>query len=159
MTLDYCYFDFEQFVFPFPSLKFSAAEFIQYRRPVGLGPSSKTWPRWAPHRLHRTSVLIVNKLLSGSFLMFFPETGVQKLGQPVPELNFVSELNKSLPQHMHLYMPFFFKSQYSPEKGSSVPFKRVTRYCSAVSSFFHCLLVFMTLSNWPRLQVVLPCFL
>src|ERR1019366_5476827 len=32
------------------------AELMQYRRPVGLGPSSKTWPRWASHLEQRTSV-------------------------------------------------------------------------------------------------------
>lgn len=37
-------------------LKSRAAELIQYRFPVGLGPSSNTWPRWAPHFEQRTSV-------------------------------------------------------------------------------------------------------
>jgi len=36
---------------------FSEIEFIQYRRPVGFGPSSKTCPKWAPHFLHSTSTL------------------------------------------------------------------------------------------------------
>ena len=35
---------------------FRAAEFMQKRRPVGAGPSSKTWPRWAPQVLQTTSV-------------------------------------------------------------------------------------------------------
>ena len=35
------------------------AEFMQYRRPVGLGPSVNTWPRWESHRLHNTSVRIM----------------------------------------------------------------------------------------------------
>ena len=30
-------------------LNFSEAELIQNRSPDGVGPSSKTWPRWAPH--------------------------------------------------------------------------------------------------------------
>ena len=38
--------------------KCSEAELTQYRRPVGLGPSSKTCPRWPPHSLHDTSVRI-----------------------------------------------------------------------------------------------------
>lgn len=29
---------------------------MQYRFPVGLGPSSNTWPRWAPHFEQRASV-------------------------------------------------------------------------------------------------------
>lgn len=31
------------------------AEFMQNRSPVGLGPSSNTWPRWDPHSAQRTS--------------------------------------------------------------------------------------------------------
>jgi len=37
---------------------------MQYRRPVGSGPSSNTWPRWASHRLHNTSVLTTARLSS-----------------------------------------------------------------------------------------------
>lgn len=37
-------------------LKSRAAELMQNRFPVGLGPSSNTWPRWAPHLEQRTSV-------------------------------------------------------------------------------------------------------
>lgn len=37
-------------------LKSRAAELMQNRFPVGLGPSSNTWPRWAPHFEQRTSV-------------------------------------------------------------------------------------------------------
>ena len=35
----------------------------------------------------------------------------QKLGQPVPELNLVSELKSSLPQQTQRYMPFALLSQ------------------------------------------------
>lgn len=38
-----------------PGLKSMAAELMQKRSPVGSGPSSKTWPRWLPHWLQRTS--------------------------------------------------------------------------------------------------------
>jgi hypothetical protein len=34
--------------------------------------------------------------------MMEQETGAQKLGQPVPESNFVSELNSSFPQPAHM---------------------------------------------------------
>ena len=34
---------------------FSDSDFTQTRRPVGLGPSSQTWPRWQSHRAHRIS--------------------------------------------------------------------------------------------------------
>ena len=33
-----------------------AAEFMQYRNPVGFGPSSNTCPKCASHLAHRTSV-------------------------------------------------------------------------------------------------------
>ena len=38
-----------------PGSKSMAAELMQKRSPVGLGPSLKTWPRWLPHRRQRTS--------------------------------------------------------------------------------------------------------
>jgi len=33
---------------------FNAAPLMQYRNPVGFGPSSKTWPRW-PSQLQQTT--------------------------------------------------------------------------------------------------------
>jgi hypothetical protein len=42
----------------------SEAELRQWRSPVGAGPSSKTWPRWAAQRLHNTSVRVMKKLRS-----------------------------------------------------------------------------------------------
>ena len=69
---------------------------MQYRRPVGFGPSLNTWPRWASHRLHRTSVRLMKRLLSVSVFTLFWSITVQKLGHPVRESNLVSELNRSL---------------------------------------------------------------
>jgi hypothetical protein len=40
----------------------------------------------------------MKRLLSGRVSTLSSETGSQKLGQPVPESNFVSELNSSWPQ-------------------------------------------------------------
>ncbi len=77
--------------------KSSEAEFMQKRSPVGWGPSGKRWPRWAPHVAQRTSVRtmpcevsVMSSTLSGS-------TASQKLGQPVPESNLVSERKSSSP--------------------------------------------------------------
>ena len=39
----------------FAGTNFIAPEFMQYRNPVGLGPSSKTCPRWPPQREQFTS--------------------------------------------------------------------------------------------------------
>src|SRR3989344_4302595 len=57
------------YFFFFFSLKFKAAEFMQNLNPVGFGPSLKIWPRWPLHFLHRTSVLLINKLLSDFVFM------------------------------------------------------------------------------------------
>lgn len=40
-------------------LKSSAAEFMQYRIPVGVGLSLNKWPRCASQRAQRTSVLVM----------------------------------------------------------------------------------------------------
>ena len=48
------------------SSSFSAAELMQYRTPVGCGPSGKTWPRWPPQLAHSTSVRSIPKLRSCS---------------------------------------------------------------------------------------------
>src|SRR5712671_6007332 len=80
-------------------LKSSAAEFMQYRKCVGPGPSSNTCPRCAPHFLHITSVRFMPNVLSVSVSTFSSAIGAQKLGQPVPDSNFVSELNSALAQH------------------------------------------------------------
>jgi len=74
---------------------------MQYRRPVGSGPSSNTWPRWDPQLAHSTSVRRMSKLRSSFSWTFCFWIGAQKLGQPVPESNFVSEAKSSFPQTMH----------------------------------------------------------
>ena len=51
-----------------------------------------------------------------------------KLGQPVPQSNFVSEPNSSVPQHTQWYIPSVFSSEYGPVKARSVPPWRVTWY-------------------------------
>jgi hypothetical protein len=50
--------------------------------------------------------------------------------------NFVSELNRALPQHTQRYTPTPWKSQYLPEYAGSVPFLRVTENCSGVRISF-----------------------
>jgi hypothetical protein len=61
---------------------------MQYRNPVGGGPSSKTWPRWLSACLLRTSVRTEKNRVRSSLLTIFSGTrGLLKLGQPVPESN------------------------------------------------------------------------
>jgi hypothetical protein len=43
-------------------MNFNAAEFMQYRSPVGGGPSGNTWPRWESPCLLLTSVRLVRRL-------------------------------------------------------------------------------------------------
>ena len=69
-----------------------------------------------------------------------------KLGQPVPESNFVSDENSSVPQQTQWYMPSVFSSTYGPVKARSVPALRVTSYCSGVSCSRHSASVFLILS-------------
>lgn len=106
---------------------------MQYRSPVGRGPSSKTCPRCAPQFEHSTSVRRMKRLRS-SFSATLPGAmGAVKLGQPVPDSNFVPEAKRSLPQTRHVYTPASWWSQYSPLNGRSVPFSTQTRYWSGVS--------------------------
>src|SRR3954454_15223672 len=71
--------------------------------------------------------------------------GSVKLGQPVPESNFVLELNSSLPHALQRYMPSSFECTYLPVKGGSVPCRRITSSSSGVSSWRHSSSDFSTL--------------
>jgi hypothetical protein len=75
----------------------SAAEFMQYRRPVGLGPSSNTCPKCESAWAERTSVRSTRSLWSLCVVMFLGSSGRVKLGQPVPESYLSSELNSGSP--------------------------------------------------------------
>ncbi len=55
------------------------------------------------------------------YSIFSSVIGCQKLGQPLPESNFVSEENNSSPQQVHLKLPSNFVELYFPENGGSVP--------------------------------------
>lgn len=115
---------------------------MQKRCPVGPGPSSNTCPRWPPHLAHTTSVRSMPWLVSLTSLTLLSLSGFQKLGQPVPESNFVSDENSSAPQPAHTYIPFSCLFQYLPLKAGSVPFSLSTRYCSSVNLSFHSLSLF-----------------
>src|SRR4051794_36479527 len=71
--------------------------------------------------------------------------GSVKLGQPVPESNFVLALNSSWPHAVQRYIPSSFECTYLPVKGGSVPWRRITSYSSGVSSWRHSSSVFSTL--------------
>src|SRR5579872_4967516 len=63
--------------------------------------------------------------------------GCQKLGHPVPESNFVSELNNALPQQIQRYIPLSCDSAYFPVNGGSVPASRVISNSCADNCCFH----------------------
>src|SRR5712692_8424990 len=98
-------------IFHHPLTNLNATEFMQQRRPVGLGPSSNTWPRCASQRRQDTAVLRIPRLLSASSRTFSLAIGAQKLGQPVPESNFVSELKRAVSQQMQRNNPLSWKFQ------------------------------------------------
>src|SRR5262245_2074989 len=85
--------------------KFKDAEFMQYRRCVGGGPSSNTCPRCASHRGHKTSSRTMPADVSRCVRTFSFAIGCQKLGQPVPDSNFVFESKSTVSQQMQWYRP------------------------------------------------------
>ena len=59
-------------------LKPRDTELMQYRRPVGAGPSSKTWPRCPLQTAHCTSTRRIPKLLSTTSMIFdLSSTGIK----------------------------------------------------------------------------------
>ena len=114
---------------------FSEIELMQYRCWVGGGPSGKTCPRWASHRLQSTSTRTIPWLWSLSRRTASSATACQKLGQPDPDSKFSVDSNKALPQHVQVEVPGVLQSLYSPLIGGAVSFSRQIRYCSGVSSF------------------------
>src|SRR5271157_2867601 len=119
---------------------------MQKRRPVGLGPSSKTWPRCASHSVHSTSLRVMPKLRSVFRFTFCFAIGSQKLGQPVPESNLVAEVKRAFLQHTQRKIPLACRSQYWPVKACSVPSLRVTSNCSGVNWARHSASVLTTFS-------------
>jgi hypothetical protein len=63
--------------------------------------------------------------------------GAQKLGQPVPESNLVSDVNRGVPHPTQWYVPGSLVFQYFPVNARSVPASRVTWYCSGVNCVRH----------------------
>ena len=74
---------------------------MQYRRPVGCGPSGNTWPRWAPQRAHRASVRTMPWERSDTSSITPGSIGSQKLGQPEPDSNLTSLRNRGVSHTTH----------------------------------------------------------
>jgi hypothetical protein len=64
-----------------------------------LGAIVKTWPRCTSHSAQKTSSRLMPRLVNRLPDILF-RNRCPRLGQPVPESNFVSELQKALSQQM-----------------------------------------------------------
>src|SRR3989344_1110714 len=118
---------------------------MQYRRPVGLGPSLKTCPRWEPHFLHKTSVRLIPRVVSSSSFTLSFAAVFQKEGQPVFESYFVSDEKSFDPQTTQTYIPAALLFVNFPENGGSVPRKKQILYCSGVNLFLRFLISMIVL--------------
>src|SRR4030095_8935533 len=78
-------------------MKRSDAEFMQYRCPVGCGPSGETWARGGSPGFERTPVRFMKSFESSRSVTLPGSSGFVKLGQPVPESYLSSELNSGSP--------------------------------------------------------------
>src|SRR5208282_403002 len=124
-------------------VKFVATPLMQYRRPVGGGPSGNTWPRCEPQRAQCTSVRLMPHE-SSTVLPSAPATGEVKLGQPVPLSNLVVPSNKGWPQPAQLNTPGRFSERRAQLPGRSVACSRMIEYCSGVSRARHSASVWVT---------------
>ena len=126
---------------------------MQYRIPVGAGPSLNTCPKCASHSRQLTAVRTTIKLPSTRSTTFSAAIGCQKLGHPVPESNFAAELNSAKSQHTHRKIPRSSTFNNAPVNGLSVSSCRVTQYDAAANCFFHSASLFLT-----RGTVTVPAF-
>jgi hypothetical protein len=117
-------------------MKRSDAELMQYRMPVGAGPSSKRWPRCESPAFERTSIRVMPWLRSTLSMTLSRTTGRVKLGHPVPESNLSRDENSGSPVATSTYKPASWLSQNSLWNGGSVASRWVTSYCMAVRRFF-----------------------
>ena len=90
--------------------RWRAAELMQYRSPVGFGPSLKTCPRWASHRAQMTSVRRMKWEKSSFSRMAWGFAGWWKEGHPVPESNLALEEKSAAPQQTQRYCPGVLQS-------------------------------------------------
>ena len=76
---------------------------------IVAGPSANTCPRCPPQRAQWTSTRLRPSESSGSVSTLSSDDAPQKLGQPVPDSNFVSDPNSSFPHAAHTKTPLFLK--------------------------------------------------
>jgi hypothetical protein len=66
--------------------------------------------------------------------MWRSSNGAVKLGQPVPDSNFVPDTNSGSPHRRHTYTPSLLLCSSPPQKARSVPCSRMTCRSSGVRS-------------------------
>src|SRR3984885_12763388 len=94
--------------------------------------------------MHETAVRTIPILLSEISRTFSLAMGSQKLGQPVPESNFVEELNSALSQQMQRKIPRSCTFKSLPLYASSVSACRVISNTPDGNCFLHSSSVFTT---------------
>ena len=100
---------------------------MQYRSPVGCGPSVNTCPRCPSHNRQLTAVRTTIRLPSGDSTTFSGAIGSQKLGHPVPESNFALDEKSASPHPAHANTPRRASSSSAPVNGRSVSACRITQ--------------------------------
>src|SRR5579863_1507299 len=88
------------------------------------------------------------KEVSRISVTFSAARGAQKLGQPVPESNLVSELNRALSQQIQRKIPRSCRSQYFPENAISVSAWRVMSKALEESCLRHSASVLIISATW-----------
>src|SRR3954447_7844905 len=104
------------------------------------------WPRWPPQRRQWISVRSMPKVRSLVSPTAF-SSGCQKLGQPVPLSNLVSEENSGRSQPAQAKMPLRCSFNSGLDPGRSVPCLRRMSYCCGVSCARHSASLF-SISNF-----------
>ena len=114
---------------------------MQHPQSGGWGPYGKTWPRCESHRATKNFSRAQKDAVDSS--EYSPGHRCHKRAN-VPESNFAFEQTKAARQAGRIQFPFFVKFLSELENGRSVPFSRVTLYCSGVSICFHSSFVLVT---------------
>src|SRR5215204_974016 len=109
---------------------FSDTPFMQYRCPVGCGPSSNTWPRWPPQFRQCTSTRVMPCVVS-LVVATALGNGFQKLGQPDPLSYLVLDSNSGWLHAAQWNTPVLFSKFNGLVPARSVPCWRRTRNWSA----------------------------
>lgn len=90
--------NFPYYLFWKSGIKSNAIEFMQYRLPVGSGPSSKIHPKWPSHLPQRASMRATPNELSFLYTRLLVLACSKKLGQPQELENFAPDQKSLKPQ-------------------------------------------------------------